>query len=98
MNYKYIYLSIKYFKHLLEGSTFSIYTDHKPLVYAFLQKPNKASPRQCRQLQYISEFKKSIKDIKGENNIAANSLSRLEEITVVDYDEIAKEQSQDEEF
>ncbi|GFU20321.1 retrovirus-related Pol polyprotein from transposon 17.6 [Nephila pilipes] len=55
-----IYLSVKHFKHLLEGNDFIIYTDHKPLTFAFQQKNDKASPRQQRQLQYISEFSTNI--------------------------------------
>ena len=30
-----IYLSIRYFRHLLEGRDFTVYTDHKPLTFAF---------------------------------------------------------------
>jgi len=37
-----IYLSIR---DMLKGRTFDIRTDHKPLVYAFSHKPEKASPR-----------------------------------------------------
>ncbi|GFT14897.1 transposon Tf2-9 polyprotein [Trichonephila clavipes] len=36
-----IYLSVKHFKHLLEGNDFVIYTDHKPLTFAFKQKMKK---------------------------------------------------------
>ncbi|GFY01897.1 retrovirus-related Pol polyprotein from transposon opus [Trichonephila clavipes] len=38
-----IYLSVKHFKHLLEGNDFIIYTDHKPLTFAFKQKHGKVS-------------------------------------------------------
>ncbi|GFY36706.1 retrovirus-related Pol polyprotein from transposon 297 [Trichonephila clavipes] len=48
-----IYLSVKQFKHLLEGRNFVIYTDHKPITYAFHQKNEKASPRQLRHLQHM---------------------------------------------
>lgn len=48
-----IYAAIRYFRHFLEGRRFVIKTDHKPLVYAFRQKPEKASPRQLRQLDFI---------------------------------------------
>ena len=41
-----IYEAIKEFKHFLEVRNFSILTDHKPLTYAFLQKSERASPRQ----------------------------------------------------
>lgn len=40
-----VYAAIKHFRFLLEGNSFILYTDHKPLTYAFSQNPNKASPR-----------------------------------------------------
>lgn len=33
-----IYESIKYFQHWLAATNFTIYTDHKPLCYAFHQR------------------------------------------------------------
>ncbi|GBN18623.1 Transposon Ty3-I Gag-Pol polyprotein [Araneus ventricosus] len=91
-----IYLSVKHFKHYLEGRTFTIYTDHKPLIFAFHQKLDKAAPRQARQLIYISQFSTDIKYIKGENNIVADKLSRVTEVSLIDYDQIADAQTQDE--
>lgn len=41
-----IHEAIKYFCHPLEGRQFNILTDHKPLIYAFNQRSDKASPRQ----------------------------------------------------
>ncbi|GBN48949.1 Retrovirus-related Pol polyprotein from transposon 17.6 [Araneus ventricosus] len=79
-----IYLSIKQFKHILEGRQFTIYTDHKPLMFAFQQKNEKASPRQLRHLQYISEFSTDIRHICGKENIVADSLSRIESISEID--------------
>ena len=35
-------------------------TDHKPLTYAFDQKPDKASSRQIRHLDYIGQFSTQI--------------------------------------
>ncbi|GFU28759.1 retrovirus-related Pol polyprotein from transposon 17.6 [Nephila pilipes] len=93
-----IYLSVKHFKHLLEGNDFIIYTDHKPLTFAFQQKNDKASPRQQLQLQYTSEFPTSIRHILGKNNVVADALSRIEAINEIDYDAIAKEQVKDEEL
>ncbi|GFX89428.1 retrovirus-related Pol polyprotein from transposon opus [Trichonephila clavipes] len=40
-----IYLSVKNFKHLLGEQSFVIYTDHKPIAYAFHQKNERASPK-----------------------------------------------------
>ncbi|UYV71992.1 hypothetical protein LAZ67_9001493, partial [Cordylochernes scorpioides] len=93
-----IYLSIKFFKQLLEAREFTILTDHKPLIYAFKQKNEKASPRQLRHLQYISQFTTDIKYIKGTDNIVADALSRVDAITTIDYEEIAKEQTGDSEL
>ncbi|UYV83988.1 hypothetical protein LAZ67_X000803 [Cordylochernes scorpioides] len=93
-----IYLSIKFFKHLLEAREFTILTDHKPLIYAFKQKNEKASPIQLRHLQYISQFTTDIKYIKGTDNIVADALSRVDAITTIDYEEIAKEQTGDSEL
>ncbi|UYV64958.1 hypothetical protein LAZ67_3002563 [Cordylochernes scorpioides] len=93
-----IYLSIKFFKHLLEAREFTILTDHKPLIYAFKQKNEKASPRQLRHLQYISQFSTDIKYIKGTDNIVADALSKVDAITTIDYEEIAKEQTGDSEL
>ncbi|GFX63450.1 transposon Ty3-I Gag-Pol polyprotein [Trichonephila clavipes] len=37
------YPYVKYLKHFSEGRNFTIITDHKPLIYAFRQKLDKAS-------------------------------------------------------
>ncbi|UYV75519.1 hypothetical protein LAZ67_13000470 [Cordylochernes scorpioides] len=58
----------------------------------------KASPRQLRHLQYISQFITDIKYIKGTDNIVADALSRVDAITTIDYEEIAKEQTGDSEL
>ncbi|GFS50531.1 hypothetical protein TNCV_3197241 [Trichonephila clavipes] len=93
-----IYLSVKHFKHLLEGNDFVIYTDHKPLTFSFKQKNEKASPGQQRQLQYISEFNCNIQHVLGKDNVVADALSRIDSISEIDFEEIAEEQTTDEEF
>ncbi|GFU76012.1 retrovirus-related Pol polyprotein from transposon opus [Trichonephila clavipes] len=93
-----IYLSVKYFKHLLEGNDFVIYTDHKPLTFAFKQKNEKASPRQQRQLQYISEFSCNIQHVLGKDNVVADALPRIDSISEINFEEIAEEQTTDEEL
>lgn len=93
-----IYTSIKHFKYLLEARNFTIFTDHKPLTFAFKQNNEKASPRQNRQLQFISEFCTNIQYIKGQDNIVADTLSRISNITVIDYDEIATAQAENDEL
>jgi len=51
-----IYLTIKYFHRMMEILRFIIYTDHKPLTFAFRQKPEKCTPRQFRHLDFIGQF------------------------------------------
>lgn len=57
---------------------FNIYTDHKPLTFAFLQKSDKASPTQARQLDFIGQFSTSISHISGKSNVVADTLSRIQ--------------------
>jgi len=33
-----IYLAVKHFRHMVKARTFTIYTDHKPITFAFRQK------------------------------------------------------------
>ncbi|KAH8310176.1 hypothetical protein KR067_009353, partial [Drosophila pandora] len=89
-----IYLGIKHFRHMLEGRVFHIRTDHKPLVYAFDQKPEKASPRQLRQLDFIGQFTTSITHVAGDENTTADTLSRIEAIVdnCINFNEISDAQ------
>ena len=73
-----IYLTIKNFRHMLEARVFTVYTDHKPLTYAFQQKLEKASPRQSQHLDFIGQFTTDIQHVSGKDNIVANALSRIE--------------------
>ena len=75
-----IFEVIKYFRHFLDGQNFSVIADHKPLMYALSQNSFKASPRQQRQLTYISQFTSSILYQPGTENVVADSLSRVETI------------------
>ncbi|UYV79818.1 hypothetical protein LAZ67_18000779, partial [Cordylochernes scorpioides] len=76
-----VYLAIKHFRHLLEGRQFPVYTDHKPLTYAFQQNLDKASPRQCRHLDFIGQFTTDIRHIAGCENVPADFLLRVEPIS-----------------
>ena len=72
------YAAIKKFRFAVEGRTFTIYTNHKPLTFAFQQKTDKCSPRQFRYLDYIAQFSTDIRHIRGMENIVADKLSRIE--------------------
>lgn len=93
-----IYASIKYFRFMLEGTQFVIFTDHSPLTFAFSQNMEKASPRQTRQLDFIGQFSTDLRHISGKDNVVADTLSRVEVIfspSPIDYDRLADEQSRD---
>lgn len=76
-----IYQSVKHFKYMIDGRNCIIYTDHKPITFAFLQKPDKASPRQLRHLDYIGQFSTDIRHVSGKDNIIADALSRIESVS-----------------
>ncbi|XP_043262477.1 uncharacterized protein LOC122403181 [Colletes gigas] len=95
------YSAVKQFKHFLEGREFKIVTDHKPLIYAFMQRADKADPRQVRMLSYISQFTTQIEFLPGVDNIVADSMSRIESIrlpTDIELCELAQAQENDDEL
>ena len=69
-----VYLAIR---HFLEGTcrSFHVLTDHKPLKFALNARFDRHSPRQARQLDYISQFTSTI---RGLDNTVADALSRIE--------------------
>eukprot|EP00794_Sanderia_malayensis_P005080 gene5080-biopygen4141 len=73
-----IYLTIKHFRHCLEGREFYILTDHKPLTYALSTSPDRYSPLETRHLDYISQFMADIRHVTGKENVVADALSRME--------------------
>ena len=73
-----VYLSIKHFRHLLEGRQFHVLTDHKPLTYALSSRSDRHSPRQARHLDYIAQFTSTIRHVHGMDNVVADALSRIE--------------------
>ncbi|GFY22596.1 hypothetical protein TNCV_2178571 [Trichonephila clavipes] len=96
-----IFSAIRQFRYMLEARDFPVFTDHKPLTYAFRQKGDKCSPRQIRQLDFISQFTTNIVHIPGSDNIAAHVFSRVSAITFpsqIDYDCIAETQQTDQEL
>ncbi|QRW24058.1 Transposon Ty3-G Gag-Pol polyprotein [Rhizoctonia solani] len=69
--------SLDWFRHLLVGCKFNIYTDHRALEHFQTQK--NLSPRQVRWLQVFNEFDYCIIYIPGETNVLANTLSQIYE-------------------
>ena len=70
-----IFLAIKHFCYFLEGRHFYIITDHKPLTYAFSTRLDRHSPRQIRQLNFISQFTTDLCHVQGSANAAVDALS-----------------------
>nr|VZI34709.1 unnamed protein product [Spirometra erinaceieuropaei] len=60
-----VYLSIRRFRHFLEGREFVVLTDHKPLVFAQKASPDRYSPREIRHLDFISQFSCDIQHVHG---------------------------------
>ena len=67
--------SLKEFRNILLAHQITVYTDHKKLTYTFLN-----TERVMRWRLILEEFGPELKYIKGENNIIAEALSRLEMI------------------
>jgi cleavage and polyadenylation specificity factor subunit 1 len=76
-----VYEAVKHFRHMLEASHFTIFTDHKPITFAFQQKRNKCSLRQFNHLDFIAQFTTDIRHILEQDNVVTDALSRVEFVT-----------------
>lgn len=76
-----IFLAVRHFRHLLEGRPFAIFADHKPLTYSFGRSESLYTPREVRQLAFISVFSTDIRHISGADNAPADALSHVDAIT-----------------
>ena len=65
-----IYSSIKHFRNFVEGRSFVVFTDHKPLTTALASLVER-SPRQTRHLSFIAEFTSDIRHVRGGGNQGA---------------------------
>jgi cleavage and polyadenylation specificity factor subunit 1 len=94
-----IYEAVKHFRHMLKARHFIIFTNHKPLTYAFHQKRDKCSPRQFNRLDFVSQFTKDIRHISGPDNVVADTLSRVESVTAPpSHNELAASPDSDDEL
>lgn len=97
-----MYLSVRHFRFFLEGRTFTVFTDHKPLTLSMGKVSEPWSARQSRHLAYISEFTTDIQHVAGVDNPVADALSRVMVANLqlqegVNYEEMARQQQRDEE-
>ncbi len=77
-----VYLSIKHFQYYVEGCKFYIMTDYKPITYSLFCNPTRYSPRQARQLEFISQLKSDIRHVHGRDNPVADALFRIDIRTI----------------
>jgi hypothetical protein len=68
--------AICHFRYMLEGCSFVVFTDHKPLVGTLHRRSDPISARQQRHLSFIAEFAPSIRHNPGASNVVSDTLSR----------------------
>ncbi|XP_072140708.1 uncharacterized protein [Dermacentor andersoni] len=95
-----IYEAVHHFRHILEAQHCTIYTDHKPLTYAFSQRRDKLPPVQQNQLSFIVQFTTDIHHVSGKDNEVADALSRVAAISPsqITADVLAEAQTTDAEL
>ncbi|GFR07395.1 transposon Ty3-I Gag-Pol polyprotein [Trichonephila clavata] len=83
-----------------EGQNFIIFTDHRPLTFAFTKKSDSSSPRQLRYLDFIAQFSTDMRHESGSKNVVADTLSRINEVHLpkIDFSAMAEAQASDEEL
>ena len=71
-----VYLATKHFSYFLEGSLFTIQTDHQALVSTAANAKSRESSREVRHLQYLTAMRPKWEFITGSNNNTADTISR----------------------
>ena len=90
-----IYLAIRHFRYFIEGRTFTVYTDHKPLVDAISKLSDPWTAKQQHHLSCSAEFTTDIKHLSGKVNVVADCLpsSPINNISLgIDYTAMAQAQ------
>ena len=68
--------ALRHFRFLLEGRSFHMLTDNKPLVFALHRAWDAWSARQGRHLAYVAEFTSDLCHVAGADNVVADCISR----------------------
>ena len=71
--------ALGHFCFLLEGRSFHVLTDPKPLVFALHRARDAWSARQGCHLAYVAEFTSDLHHVAGADNVVADCLSRPSE-------------------
>lgn len=93
-----IFKAVKRFRYFIEGRSFHIFIDHKPLTTTFLKNKDSYTPRQMRHMDYIAQFTTDIRFVKGADNAPADAPSRnISALTssAIYYAAIAADQTND---
>src|ERR1044072_9337457 len=69
-----VVFALKIWRHLLYGSIFTIFSDHKSLKYLFDQK--ELNMRQRRWMEYMKDYDFTLQYHPGKANVVADALSR----------------------
>ena len=97
-----VYLAVQHFRHILSAQHCIIFTDHKPLTFAFQQSREKLPPVQMNQISFIAQFTTDIQHISGSDNIVADALSRVDALRTpakpIDFEALARAQDDDAEL
>lgn len=94
-----VYEAVQHFRHILEAQHVTVFSDHKPLIYAFSQRREKLPPVQLNQLSFISQFTTDIVHISGKDNVVADALSRVDALSLEgNFAALAQDQASDEEL
>ena len=81
-----IHASIRHFRHMVCGSHFTVFTDHKPIITALHKTGDPWSDRQRAHLSAISESGAEVQYTKGTDNVVADALSRAVSPIQTGYD------------
>ena len=93
-----MYLAVRHFRFFLEGQPFTVFTDHKPLMFCMAKVSQPWSSRHVSHIGYISEYSTHIRHVEGINNLVTDTLSCTLITAVgssIDYSEMARCQQQD---
>lgn len=94
-----LYNAVKFFRSSIEGTSLRLRTDHNLLLFAFKQKADKVSPRQLRQLSFLSQYATQIEYVSVSENYIADAFSRIDVLrfpTLIDFHKRSRAQINDE--
>lgn len=79
-----LFMALRHFKHRVRGRKLIVRTDHLALIHAVNNVSGEHSPDETRRIEYIKEYVPIMTHIAGEDNAAADLLSRPPATTTTD--------------